>query len=68
MTAEVVMGFVRHLLTFGGGFLVSKGLLDAENLVTAVAAIATLVGVGWSIFNKKTQAAAVTTALKTPAP
>lgn len=66
MTKEMIMGFVRHLLTFGGGFAVAKGYMDDQTMMEVVAAIATIVGAGWSIFQKKTQAAAVETALKTP--
>lgn len=53
MTVESIMGVVRHVLTFGGGFLVAKGFLDNETLNQAVAALATLIGVGWSIFAKR---------------
>ena len=53
MNMEAVLGVVRHILTFGGGFLVAKGWLDADTLTQAVAAIASLVGVVWSVIAKK---------------
>lgn len=53
MNADMIMSLVRHLMTFGGGFLVSRGLLDAASLETVIAAVVSLVGVGWGIFNKK---------------
>ncbi len=66
MTKEMFLGFFRHLLTFGGGFAVAKGYVDDSTMMEVIAALVTLVGAGWSIFQKKTQAAAVETALKTP--
>lgn len=56
MNMETIMGVVRHVLTFGGGFLVAKGFLDSETLNQVVAALVTLVGVGWSIFAKRNAA------------
>jgi len=53
MNMEAVMGVIRHILTFGGGFLVAKGWLDAETLTQAVAAAVTLIGLAWSIIAKK---------------
>jgi hypothetical protein len=57
MNMEALMGVIRHILTFGGGFLVAKGLVDEETMLQAVAALATLIGLGWSIFAKKKPAA-----------
>lgn len=45
---ETVLGFVRHLLTFGGGYLVAKGHIDEAGMQEAVAAIMTLMGIVWS--------------------
>jgi hypothetical protein len=53
MNMESILGVVRHILTFGGGFLVAKGWLDADTLTQAVAALASLVGVVWSVIAKK---------------
>lgn len=49
---EAVLGLLRHLLTFGGGVFVSNGWLTEADLTTAVAAFATIVGLGWSMFDK----------------
>lgn len=58
MTKEAILGIVRHALTFGGGFLVAKGLADAGTIDQGVAALITLLGFGWSIWDKaKTPAA-----------
>ena len=53
MNKDQIMGVVRHVLTFGGGFLVAKDWLDAGMLETAVGAVVALVGVAWSAFAKK---------------
>jgi hypothetical protein len=52
LTKEKFLGILRHVLTFSGGVLVMKGLVD-ESLWTEVAggAIA-LAGSIWSIFDK----------------
>ena len=57
MNMESVMGVIRHILTFGGGFLVARGWVDAETVTTAVAALATLIGLGWSLWAKRTPTA-----------
>lgn len=53
MTKEMWLGIARHLLTTVGGILVSKGVLDAGMVETAVGAIVTLGGVAWSVMDKK---------------
>lgn len=53
MNMESIMGLVRHVLTFGGGFLVSAGALDAATLEVAVGAIITLAGIAWSVIVKR---------------
>jgi len=56
MNKETILGFVRHVLTFGGGFAVAKGLIDPEMLTEAVGAIVTMVGIFWSAVDKKERA------------
>jgi len=52
MNKETILGIVRHVLTFVGGIVVAKGLLD-EGIVTAVIGGAlTVVGAVWSIVDK----------------
>jgi hypothetical protein len=53
MTKEMVLGFVRHLLTFGGGYVAAKGIADQAVVNEAIGAVITLVGLGWSFLDKK---------------
>ena len=53
MSKEQVMGIVRHGLTFVGGLLVTKGLMDVDMLQEVMGAVVTLVGAVWSIVAKK---------------
>lgn len=53
MNKDTLLGFIRHALTFGGGFAVAKGLIDPELLTEAVGALVTLVGVFLSAKDKK---------------
>lgn len=53
MSKEVVFGIVRHALTFAGGILASKGIIDAGMVETAIGAIITLGGIAWSVVEKK---------------
>ena len=59
MNWEMVWGFARHILTFGGGFLVADGVLDAEMLNSVIGAVGTIGGVVWSIIAKRNAAAPV---------
>lgn len=49
---ETILGIIRHALTFGAGYMVSKGYLDAASTETVVGAIMTLVGITWSALAK----------------
>lgn len=49
----VLNGIVRHILTAGGGVLVSKGVMTDGMLETSIGAIITLAGVIWSALAKK---------------
>lgn len=53
MNNDILNGLVRHLLTTTGGALVAKGLITAPTLDTGVGAVITIVGILWSIYNKK---------------
>lgn len=53
MSKEQVLGMVRHGLTFLGGLLVTKGLMDAGMVQEVLGAVMTLVGAAWSITSKK---------------
>lgn len=53
MSKEQVLGIVRHGLTFVGGLLVTKGLMDVDMVQEVMGAVVTLVGSVWSIVAKK---------------
>ncbi len=48
-----VAGLIRHLLTTAGGSLMANGWLTASDVDMIAGAIATLVGVAWSILHKR---------------
>lgn len=49
----VLNGIVRHLLTAGGGALVTKGYVGEAQLELAIGALITLAGVIWSAVAKR---------------
>ncbi len=59
MNKDTILAIIRHLLTFGGGLLSAKGLTDSGEVEAASGALITLVGVVWSIFEKRARAKAV---------
>ncbi len=46
-------GFARHLITTAGGALVANGTLTGSDLELVAGAGAVLVGLAWSILQKK---------------
>jgi hypothetical protein len=52
LTKEQVLGIVRHVLTFAGGFVVAKGVADEATVATIIGSVCTLVGAIWSIVAK----------------
>ena len=55
MNATIISAVVRHVLTaVGGGLAVSSGI-DGAAWEGIVGAVATLAGLGWSIWDKKRQ-------------
>lgn len=52
MSKEIILGIVRHTLTFAGGILVAKGLLDQGVLAEIIGGVMTVVGGVWSIIEK----------------
>lgn len=52
MNWEQIASILRHILTFGGGFIVAKGWISAEALPGIVGAILTIGGAVWSVVNK----------------
>lgn len=53
MDAAIVTGVVRHILTAAGGALVAKYGVDGASVDAIVGGLAALIGVGWSIWEKK---------------
>lgn len=52
MNKEMILGIVRHGLTFGGGFITSAHYATNDDVTTAVGALMTLIGFVWSIIQK----------------
>lgn len=57
MNKETILGVLRHILTFGGGFLVTKGVADAGMVETGIGALTTIIGLVWSIVEKRNRPA-----------
>jgi hypothetical protein len=49
---EQLLGIVRHSLTFIGGILVTKGLIDETLLIEFTGGVIALAGTIWSIVEK----------------
>jgi hypothetical protein len=52
LNKEVILGLVRHLLTFGGGYIVAANLADANMVSEGVGAVMTILGIVWSAYDK----------------
>ena len=52
ISKEQLMGIVRHSLTFIGGILITKGLIDEGMLNELIGGVITLTGAIWSIVSK----------------
>jgi hypothetical protein len=52
LTKEQVLGIVRHTLTFIGGIVVMKGLVDETTVTEIIGGIVTLTGTIWSVIAK----------------
>lgn len=50
---DQLLGLIRHALTFVGGIIVAKGLVDESLSQEVIGGVMTLVGAIWSIVNKK---------------
>jgi hypothetical protein len=53
LSKDQLLGVVRHSLTFIGGILITKGLVDESLFSEITGGILTLTGAVWSIINKK---------------
>jgi hypothetical protein len=52
LTKEQLLGIVRHAVTFIGGILVMKGLIDDSIAQEILGGVTTLAGAIWSIVDK----------------
>jgi hypothetical protein len=52
MKTEEILGLIRTVLAFGGGFMVQKGYIDEATLQTSVGAVIALASAIWSIVDK----------------
>jgi hypothetical protein len=52
LTKEQLLGVVRHAVTFIGGVLVMKGLIDDSLVQELLGGATTLAGAIWSIIDK----------------
>ena len=52
LTKEQLLGIVRHAVTFIGGILVMKGLVDDSSVQEILGGATTLAGAIWSIVDK----------------
>ena len=55
LTNLVGLPLIRHALTAGGGALVVGGYLDASQAQAASGAVLTLVGIGLSLWDKRSR-------------
>jgi uncharacterized membrane protein len=53
MSAEQIAGIVRAIVAAVGGYLVGKGLADAETVAAVAGAAATIAAAAWSVLSKK---------------
>ena len=52
MTREQVLGIIRHTLTFVGGILLMKGIIDETSWTEISGSALTLIGTIWSVVDK----------------
>ena len=50
---DQLLGLIRHVLTFIGGIIVAKGVLDADLSQEIIGGLMTVVGGLWSVVSKK---------------
>lgn len=67
MDQETILGIARHLLGFAGAGLVANGYTTNDQWTAISGGALALVAVGWSIWQKRQQKAALVTAVATGA-
>lgn len=53
LSKEVAFALCRHLLTAVGSIGVAKGVVDASSVDAVVGGVMTIMGVIWSVWDKK---------------
>lgn len=53
MNKDKILGVVRHILTMGAGYLMAKGIVDEGSAQEIIAGVMALIGVLWSVADKK---------------
>ena len=53
MNKEITYALARHFLTLLGGAIAARYAIDGATIDAASSAVLTLVGFGWSIWDKK---------------
>lgn len=53
MNKDRLLGLVRHILTFGGGILVAKGLATDAMVIELIGSVMSIAGIAWSVISKK---------------
>lgn len=54
---DIILGGARHLLTTAGGVLATSGYLSATDAEMLAGALATIIGIVWSIWDKRSRSA-----------
>jgi heme A synthase len=49
---SIIVAFLRHILTFIGGTIVSKGLLDEATMLELIGAAISFISVSWMTVDK----------------
>jgi hypothetical protein len=52
MTKEKILGIARHVLTFVGGILITKGVVEEPIVNEVIGTIVTVIGTVWSVITK----------------
>jgi hypothetical protein len=52
LTKEQILGISRHALTFVGGILIMKGLVDEATVTEVIGGVIALAGTIWSVIDK----------------
>ena len=55
MKKEQILGIIRHTLTFVGGILITKGVIDDVSFTEISGALLSLIGTIWSVVDKNPQ-------------